>query len=198
MSYNGRPALNVDINFASRGARVTRRSLSQNAQYALENGKGHRRYSTWWGSPTGHVRLPLRAHPIGAIIPGINAARTSRDKDRLPYRLLLFRGLMCPFRLVSPFFVMLRGCIPEVLIGALLKHWRIAASRKRAARAHAVPEIEAGGGFNGVLRGGKCFAARNLCLHHSAGLLAPQRLLVLLSGHRFIANEIAALRSTSS
>jgi hypothetical protein len=41
----------------------------------------------------------------------------------------LARRLTCPSRLVPPFFVMLRGCVTEVLIGALLEHGRISASR---------------------------------------------------------------------
>src|SRR5271154_7407160 len=106
--------------------------------------------------------------------------------------------LTCPSRLVPPFFVMLRGCVTEVLIGALLEDWRISASRQRATGANAVSQIETRGSFNGVLRRSERLATRNLRFHHAAGCGSPKCLVVLLAPHRFIAYKIAASRRASS
>lgn len=47
----------------------------------------------------------------------------SQKSDSLP------RSLACPSCLVPPFFVMLRSCVSEILICALLEHRRISAGR---------------------------------------------------------------------
>ena len=69
-------------------------------------------------------------HP--AIIDGVTRIRLQTvrpPRGRLSRIEFTPRRLTCPSRLVSPFLVVLRGCVTEVLIGALLKHRRISTSR---------------------------------------------------------------------